>query len=329
VVEQKANGDMDVLTLGDKDRLIYLRAVEAVKPTGRPLDLVAHDYAHAIQLLGDNSLVDVVKFYLANRTRHVKSQTVEQVVSELLDNKRQNGRSELYVNDLRLRLARFAKAFRCPIHTVEPVDIQRFLNGLKLTGRSRNNFRRAVGTLFRFARVRGYIPATHTGILEVERAPSDNQEIQVFTMDELTALLAKAEPDLIPALAIGAFAGLRSEEIKRLDWSNFIWADGEIEVRAATSKTRTRRLVPICETLKRWLEPLKQESGPVFCYRKLCNQFLKLAAKSGVNWKRNALLILKLGDSDVLSRQERLNLSNKLGDASLGQIFGIRVMKTI
>ncbi len=119
VVEQKGTGDLDVLTLGDKDRLIYLRAVEAVKPTGRPLDLIAYDYAHAIKLLGDNSLVDVVKFYLANRTRQVKSQTVEQVVSELLDNKRQNGRSKLYVTDLRLRLARFVPSYEPEVLSAE------------------------------------------------------------------------------------------------------------------------------------------------------------------------------------------------------------------
>jgi len=200
VVGQKANGELDILSLSNQDAYVYLRAAEAVKATGRPLDLIAHDYAEAMKLLGNDSLIDAVKFYLANRTRQVKARTVEEVLTELLDNKRQNGRSKLYLTDLKLRLSRFAKSFRCPIHTVEPAEIQRFLNGLKMKGRSRNNFRRAIGTLFRFAKVRGYVPATHTGILEVERASHQAAEIQVFSVDELTMLLATVKPDLIPAL---------------------------------------------------------------------------------------------------------------------------------
>jgi integrase len=289
VVEQKGNGELDILRLGNRDCYVYLRAAEAVKATGRPLDLIAHEYAEAVKLLGNDSLIEAVKFYLANRTRQVKARTVEEVLTELLENKQRNGRSKLYLTDLRLRLTRFAKSFRCPIHTVEPADIQRFLNGLKMSGRSRNNFRRAIGTLFRFARVRGYVPATHTGILEVERASGQAFEIHVFIVDELLKLLATAKEDLIPALVIGAFAGLRSEEIKRLDWADFKWEDNEIEVRAANAKTGIRRLVTICDSLKQWLMPHKKASGPVCPYVNLGNQFLKLAKKAGVQWKRNGL----------------------------------------
>lgn len=48
----------------------------------------------------------------------------------------------------------------------------------------------------------------------------------------------------------GAFAGLRSAEIERLDWKNVNFECGFIEVRAETCKTRARRLVPICENLR-------------------------------------------------------------------------------
>lgn len=288
-VEQKGTGELDALTLTNHDCLLYRRAEAVVKPTGRPLDMAALDYAEAAKLLGDDSLIEAVKFYLANKTKQVESRTVEQVFQELLENKKRNGRSKLYLTDLRLRLTRVAKAFRCPIHTVEPADIQRFLNGLKMKPRSRNNFRRVIGTLFRFAKVRRYVPPTHTGILEVERASGQSAEIQVFTADELTMLLATAKQDLIPAVAIGAFGGLRSEEIKRLEWSDFQWEHDEIEIRAAITKTGVRRLVPICETLKHWLLPHKKASGPVCPYKNFGNQLLKLAKKAGLTWKRNGL----------------------------------------
>jgi integrase len=289
VVEQKGSGELDVLTLTSHDCLVYQRADAAVKPTGRPLDLIALEYAEAVKLLGNESLIEAVKFYLANRTQKVTAHTVEEVVKELLENKQRNGRSKLYLTDLRLRLVRFAKSFRCPIHTVEPADLQRFLNGLKMKPRSRNNFRRAIGTLFRFAKVRRYVAPTHTGILEVERASDEAAEIQVFLVEELIKLLAAAKEDLIPALVIGAFAGLRSEEIKRLDWADIKWEDNEIEVRAANAKTGIRRLVTICDSLNQWFMPYKKASGPVCPYRNLGNQLLKLERAAGVKWKRNGL----------------------------------------
>jgi len=56
-----------------------------------------------------------------------------------------------------------------------------------MKGRSPNNFRRAIGTLFRFAKVRGYVAATHTGIIEVERASCQTGEIQVCRLRSFVA----------------------------------------------------------------------------------------------------------------------------------------------
>ena len=66
-------------------------------------------------------------------------------------------------------------------------------------------------------------------------------------MDELRALLEAAAaqaPDVLPLLAIGAFAGLRDAEIKRLDWSEVDLARGFIEVKAAKQKARGVELLP-------------------------------------------------------------------------------------
>lgn len=289
VVQQKGNGELDALTLTSHDCLVYQRAVAAVKPTGRPLDLAAHDYAEAVKLLGNGSLLEAVQFFLANRAKQIAHRTVEEVVTELLESKVRNGRSKHTIKELRSRLTRFSKSFRCPIHTIEPSDIQRFLSGLKVKPRTRNNYRSNIGTLLNFGKAKAYVPATHTGILQVERATYHIGEVLVFTRDEFVSLLATAKEDLIPSLVIGAFAGLRSEEIKRLDWADFKWDDNEIEVRAAKSKTGIRRLVTICESLKLWLLPYRKTSGPVCPYVNLGNQFLKLAKAAGLQWKRNGL----------------------------------------
>jgi integrase len=64
-------------------------------------------------------------------------------------------------------------------------------------------------------------------------------------------------------LAIGAFAGLREAEIKRLDWSEVDLARGHIEVTAAKAKSARRRIVPILPNLAAWLRPYSKMKGHV------------------------------------------------------------------
>ena len=64
---------------------------------------------------------------------------------------------------------------------------------------------------------------------------------------------------MVPFLAIGAFAGLRSAEIQRLDWADL--KESFIEVTAGNAKTRSRRLVPIQPNLAKWLAIYRQDSG--------------------------------------------------------------------
>ena len=56
-------------------------------------------------------------------------------------------------------------------------------------------------------------------------------------MDELQALLEAAnriQSDVLPMLAIGAFAGLRDVEIRRLDWS-------EVDLRARSHRSKSSK----------------------------------------------------------------------------------------
>src|SRR5688572_28486460 len=59
-----ANGDIKALTLSNEDRIIYLRARDAVARLGTPLDLVAHEYVEARKLLDAVPLLDAVRDYL-------------------------------------------------------------------------------------------------------------------------------------------------------------------------------------------------------------------------------------------------------------------------
>jgi integrase len=64
-------------------------------------------------------------------------------------------------------------------------------------------------------------------------------------------------------LVIGAFAGLRDAEIKRLDWSEIDLVRGHIEVKASKAKSARRRIVQIQPNLSAWLRPYSGKAGPV------------------------------------------------------------------
>jgi integrase len=204
------------------------------------------------------TITDAARFLVHHleRVRRCKI-TVSQLADEVLEAKRRDGMSKVYLRDLRSRLARFCGDFGDRhIAPIGSGEIDNWLRDLPLSPQSRVNYRAVIGLLFSHAMKRGMIdsnPITHT----VKPKKPDNPP-EIFTVDELRALLEAASrvaPDVLPMLAIGAFTGLRDAEIQRLDWSEVDLSRGHIEVKAAKAKSARRRIVPIQPNLMAWLRP--------------------------------------------------------------------------
>ena len=98
-------------------------------------------------------------------------------------------------------------------------------------------------------------------------------------------------------MALGAFAGLRSAEIERLEWADVDQARGHITISAAKAKTASRRIVPLLPNLAAWLAPYAKKTGPVWkgkhCEFYEAQQATAAATASNdkppVTWKTNAL----------------------------------------
>ena len=89
---------------------------------------------------------------------------------------------------------------------------------------------------------------------------------EIFSVDELAALLNAAlsnAPEVVPMLAIGAFAGVREAEIKRLDWSEVDQRRGHIEIKSSKAKSARRRIVEMQPNLRDWLRPYAGMTGAV------------------------------------------------------------------
>lgn len=287
-------GDVQALVLNAAQKAEYLRAVEAIRPHGLPLDVAAIQLADALARLQGRPLSEAIG-YFTQRMLSVKRKSVAEVVGEFLAEKEKRTKrggpaSGVYLSSLRKRLNSFAEAFQCDLADVTPEQIRTWADGHDWGARSRFNTLSQLRTLFTFARARGFYAREEDALAGVEFAKGAGGAIGIFTPPEMRRLLAGARPEIVPFLAIGAFAGLRTAEITRLDWSKVNLAKRFIEVTAQNAKTASRRIVPMTDNLAAWLAPYAKADGPVCGLvrpEKHAGEVTGRAAK--VRWKRNGL----------------------------------------
>jgi integrase len=141
----------------------------------------------------------------------------------------------------------------------------------------------------------------------MKHEPADPEVIELYSPAELKALLDRAsqtpkpakkgEPaqadyrSLLPVLALAGLAGMRFKEVLRLEWEDVFRIPGHIEVKAAKSKTRSRRLITMCDSLAGWLESYRNHSGLVWSksYDMLHIDFRALREELEVKERRNGL----------------------------------------
>jgi integrase len=267
----------------------YATATQALAPFNVPLPATAVTVAECLKLVGDlPNLVAAAKFYTARNKQTVKKR-VPDVVAELLTIKESRGAALRYMEDLRYRLNRVADAFQKDACNVTTAEIQEWLDSQKFGPQAYTDFRNRAYLLFQFAVARGY--AVDNPVTGVERIKVRAGDVEVFTPAEMTRLLAVASPDFLPCLVIGGFAGLRSAEIERLEWSDIHLAERFIVVGASKAKTAGRRIVPISDNLSDCLQPYAQRQGHVWhgTHEKFYDAQQDIAKAAGLKWKSNAL----------------------------------------
>ncbi len=312
-----ANGESEVLKLNGGDRADYVRSMQKLrewKPDAN-LYLSVTDYVAVMRRLPDNvSLNESVEFYLKRHPIGLPAKTVREVVDELIASKTSAGKSDVYIKDLTLRLGAFADNFNVRISTVTGKEIETYIRGLKTlgadesqrrsrAGRTQNNIRRLVSTLFKFGIKRGYLPKDHDEIGGVEKATVDSSEIEVFSPAELQKLFdacikpvvergkSRTREEMIPYLAIAAFCGLRAAEIQRLDWSEVHLTGTErfVEIKAGAPKPPHHAPCRSPNNCAAWLERYAQTSDTVINLSRADKQLSLYLAKNPRAMKHNGI----------------------------------------
>ena len=267
----------------------YAAAVETLKPHEVSLPVAAETLSECIRVAGSlPTVLEAVKFW-AQRNKPVTRATVSEVVEKLLEVKRKAQSSKRNLQDLKNRLGKFAADFQKDCCDVSTSEIQNWLDELDLSNRSKINYRRTIHTLFAFAEKRGFAadnPATAT---EVGKA--DEVSVEIYTPAEIQKLLKASSSEFLPVIVLGAFAGLRSAEIERLNWEDLSFDESHIVIGKDKAKTASRRVVPIWDNCAEWLAQYQNFTGDI--WRGDESKFHKtqrsIAESAGVAWKSNAL----------------------------------------
>lgn len=260
------------LDFDDHGRVDALRARQLLTPYGK-------------------TLVDAAEFLITHLEINQKSITVAALTGEYLSNQKRLGRSHLHLLDMRSRLGRFGESFgQRPVKTITTAEIEQWLYSLKGLGPvSINCFIVRVGVLFNYGIKRGYLEKNPAE--GIDRFKEIDKPVEIFTVEQISALLSAASAPLLPVLAIGAFAGLRSAELLRLHWSEVGLAGGYVRVPATKAKSARRRLISIQPNLRDWLRNYMGAHGPI--WPKSQAQFYAdihaLCRNAGLEWVDNGL----------------------------------------
>lgn len=288
-----ANGQGAGGEVTHRDIEIHRHCEELVKPFGVALVAVVEEWVAARKVAADVPISEAVSYYAVNGPDRFPERTTAEVAAEFIDSLTAKGVSSAYVKGARSHLRRFAGKVSGRISEVTVADINQFLTGLKqLSPVSKNSLRRNIVTMFSFAKKQGYLHADRkTAAEQSERFKEPETEITIFTPNEMERMLLVANVRILPMLAIGAFAGIRSAEIQRLTWADIKWDQGHIVISGRIAKCRARRLVPLTDNLKAWLTPWREARGPIVPISDPSGAMSDTAVKAGIpgGWRQNGL----------------------------------------
>jgi integrase len=215
-----------------------------------------------LQPLG-KTLKDATEFYIAYFRDAERSISVSTLIEEYLAGQQRLNRSKAHIYDLRQRLSRFKETFGDrPLRTVTTNEIDAWLHGLGLSAQSVNNYRSRIAALFSYGLKREYVE--RNPVSSVDKIKLIDEAPEIFAPEQIQNLLDSAPSDLLPCLALCAFAGLRTAEMLRMEWDAIDLPRSLINVSASNSKTAKRRLIEIAPNLAEWLSPYVARSGKIY-----------------------------------------------------------------
>jgi integrase len=161
-----------------------------------------------------------------------------------------DGKSKSHLDKVTAMIRVLETEFHGTMGNVQPLDVDRWLRGLKGSETSRAMWFRYARMFFRWAARMRLIDRSP---LEGLRAPRATPGRNILTPSQMRELLkAEMEDDVMALVLLGGFAGLRTIEVARMDWEDIDPRTGQIHVRPEVGKQTTGMLERVVD----FTEPL-------------------------------------------------------------------------
>jgi len=291
----KSEGDM-ALAIKGRQRIDALRLLDAF-PTKKAQD----DAISAVRLLAQQVkdyvpskplMAKAVRFWLSHHPQGGTLPTLNEALASYLEDKRLEKRRAATLYEISHKIGRFIKAF--PDTTISDITTELISQWLtdtlgSATVGTKRQYLTVISAFFTDSAKRYGLPKNPAKDVKIAGSNADQTEVQAYTVDEVRKIMtaANASPHadrVVPAMAIGFFAGLRPSEVQGLDWVDVSLTAKRIRVSPETAKKRRARYVDMSDNLIEWLTPYAREHGlvapPLMTYRRARTEIMEKAACS-------------------------------------------------
>jgi integrase len=242
--------------LGQKEREEYVEAMAILKPYGKSLVEVARFFALQNQTIEDgNSIGEIRTAFLAE-------------CEARLNDPADKFRKRTFVGYRTILNAHLEAYKDWHVDQLTPQTITQILEDAGGGIHNRTGIRTKIGTMLRWAMKKGRMKIENpvcdlNALPSIRRTGKKIHYAPVSEVQKLCKICATTDPRLIPVLTIGYFAGIRIEEISKLDWKDINLKEKYIFIDEEVAKVSVARKVHLEDNLIEWLKPYEKKSGRV------------------------------------------------------------------
>jgi integrase len=269
-----------------------------IKNTGTQVSLLSpaqrEAATKAFELLGDNNpmtLVDVVRDWIKKRDEDSKSVTLGEAWDAFASDRAD--KSTHYHRQLRSARNRFQALENIKVSVITRREIESSITDHPPT--AFNGYLRVVRAVLNFSVNQGWAKENPSARIAFRSLPKN--EVQILSNWNVGRLLVackKYSPQDMAYIAIGLFAGVRPEELLRLEWEMVRLEEKHILMPASITKTGRKRVVDIEPALDAWLSLQLRNGtppvGPIVEKSNLRNRLRNLRGKARIaEWPQDGM----------------------------------------
>jgi len=111
--------------------------------------------------------------------------------------------------------------------------------------------------MFSYAQREGFLPRDKKHEASLVEPLNDRSvgRIEIYTPTQLATVFRHIDPAFVPWISLSGLGGLRTSEVHRITWEMIRFDAKCIVLGKSFTKTRRRRVIPMCEALVAWLKP--------------------------------------------------------------------------